>query len=202
MTNAEAHAIIDSLSNDLPWQAAATPSAPAAPKRRCATKQAQALREQADNDTGAPGRFADDAALLKFVLGGNATLTMKSKRTGDRFTFRFTQPKDDGSGRTRPVWINVLNGSDNTSDYSFAGTIWQRPTHFEFRTSPKSRISEQAPSVQAVKWFFKHATFGTLAQAMKQAEFWHEGRCGRCARKLTVPESIESGFGPECINHI
>jgi hypothetical protein len=27
---------------------------------------------------------------------------------------------------------------------------------------------------------------------------WHEGRCGRCGRKLTVPESIESGFGPEC----
>jgi hypothetical protein len=31
---------------------------------------------------------------------------------------------------------------------------------------------------------------------------WHEGRCGRCGRRLTVPESIESGYGPECIGKI
>ena len=33
-----------------------------------------------------------------------------------------------------------------------------------------------------------------------KADGWHEGRCGRCGRKLTVPESIEAGYGPECIN--
>jgi hypothetical protein len=37
---------------------------------------------------------------------------------------------------------------------------------------------------------------------MNAVEFWHEGKCGRCNRKLTVPSSIESGFGPECINHV
>jgi hypothetical protein len=26
----------------------------------------------------------------------------------------------------------------------------------------------------------------------------HAGRCGRCARTLTVPSSIELGLGPEC----
>jgi hypothetical protein len=29
-------------------------------------------------------------------------------------------------------------------------------------------------------------------------ELWHEGRCGKCGRALTVPESIESGLGPVC----
>ena len=29
-------------------------------------------------------------------------------------------------------------------------------------------------------------------------EFWHEGRCGKCGKKLTTPESIERGLGPEC----
>lgn len=33
-------------------------------------------------------------------------------------------------------------------------------------------------------------------------EIWHEGKCGRCGRQLTVPESIESGFGPECVKMI
>ena len=29
-------------------------------------------------------------------------------------------------------------------------------------------------------------------------EVWHEGRCCRCARRLTVPESIILGLGPAC----
>lgn len=33
----------------------------------------------------------------------------------------------------------------------------------------------------------------------EQIEVWHEGRCGRCGRRLTVPESIANGLGPECI---
>ena len=30
----------------------------------------------------------------------------------------------------------------------------------------------------------------------------HEGRCARCGRALTVPESIDSGFGPECARKV
>jgi hypothetical protein len=26
----------------------------------------------------------------------------------------------------------------------------------------------------------------------------HSGRCGRCGRTLTTPDSIERGLGPEC----
>ncbi|WP_373093047.1 DUF6011 domain-containing protein [Zhongshania sp.] len=26
----------------------------------------------------------------------------------------------------------------------------------------------------------------------------HAGKCGRCARKLTDPVSISTGFGPHC----
>jgi hypothetical protein len=49
-------------------------------------------------------------------------------------------------------------------------------------------------------------TFKTLLESIAKGalpsgwEFRHEGRCGRCGRTLTVPESIDSGFGPECIN--
>lgn len=33
-------------------------------------------------------------------------------------------------------------------------------------------------------------------------QFWHEGRCGRCGRRLTVPGSIEIGFGPDCASEL
>jgi hypothetical protein len=29
----------------------------------------------------------------------------------------------------------------------------------------------------------------------EQIKIYHEGKCARCGRPLTVPESIESGFG-------
>lgn len=31
-----------------------------------------------------------------------------------------------------------------------------------------------------------------------ELEFWHEGCCGCCSKKLTVPASIELGHGPNC----
>jgi hypothetical protein len=51
----------------------------------------------------------------------------------------------------------------------------------------------------AFAWFWDRLRNGNLPE---QVEVHHEGRCGRCGRALTVPESIESGFGPECINHV
>jgi hypothetical protein len=31
-----------------------------------------------------------------------------------------------------------------------------------------------------------------------QIKIWHCGRCGACARALSVPASIKTGFGPDC----
>lgn len=46
-------------------------------------------------------------------------------------------------------------------------------------------------------WFWRTLTSGREFPA--GFEFWHEGRCARCSRRLTVPESVASGFGPECV---
>jgi hypothetical protein len=35
-------------------------------------------------------------------------------------------------------------------------------------------------------------------QTNPDLEIWHSGRCGRCSRRLTVPESIAAGIGPDC----
>jgi hypothetical protein len=60
-------------------------------------------------------------------------------------------------------------------------------------------ISRDAPSARAFDWTWRHIARGIMPDAL---EIWHEGRCGRCARRLTVPESIAQGFGPECIGKI
>lgn len=122
-----------------------------------------------------------------FVLAGNATVTIRSSKTGTRFTYRVQKSKENRIGQM-PVWfVKLLNGPDNNSDYTYLGTIFAHG----FRTTRASRISNQAPSFVAFEWLSRHWEDARV-------EVWHEGRCGRCGRVLTVPESIESGIGPTC----
>ena len=64
----------------------------------------------------------------------------------------------------------------------------------------KSAISPEAPSARGFAWFFGQVTSG--ADLSDKAEVRHEGRCGKCARKLTTPESVDTGFGPECSDQL
>jgi len=61
-----------------------------------------------------------------------------------------------------------------------------------------SKVLPDALSYKGFDWFFKMLKFNVALPEYVQV--YHEGRCGRCGRKLTTPASIEAGFGPECIN--
>jgi hypothetical protein len=144
-------------------------------------------------------RMTSTEAVRFYLEGGKATLTLVSKHTGRRFTYRFSRPVEQ-QDKPRPIWISVLTGADNESSYTFACTVW--PEDFSaLRFSAKSRITQEAPSIKMLAWFMRllyHTDSAKHFSLFSQAEVWHEGRCGRCGRKLTVPESVASGFGPEC----
>jgi hypothetical protein len=143
-------------------------------------------------------KFSDHQSALDFILGGNASFTLKSLRTGARYTYRARRSDDEKA----PVYfIALLTGPENTHDYEFIGTVFPGDAGDTpvFRHGRKSRIGQDAPGVAAFRWAFAHLAAGDMHS---QLEVWHEGRCGRCGRTLTVPESVASGFGPECINHV
>lgn len=144
-------------------------------------------------------QFTDVNDIRRFIEAGNATLTIVSRKTGTRFTVKFQRP-DPQPGRARPVFVKVLTGADNEADYSFAGTIWPQggSSSYSYKHSAKSPLSADAPSVRAVLWLLMHVAAGNARSIFEQCEVWHEGRCGRCGRKLTVPDSIAAGFGPDC----
>lgn len=145
------------------------------------------------------GRFETATDVQRFIEAGNATLTLVSGKSGTRFTFKFTRP-DPQPRRDRPIWVKLLSGADNESSYEFLGTVWITAANgmsYAYRHSAKSRVSTDAASVRALMWLLKKLNLAD-ASLFTQAEVWHEGRCGRCGRKLTVPSSIASGFGPEC----
>ena len=85
-----------------------------------------------------------------------------------------------------------MTGSNNDSDFTYIGFI----KNDTFIYGNKSRISNEAIGVKAftsVHNLFEKGIFH------KDLAFFHEGCCGRCGMKLTTPESVQRGFGPECI---
>lgn len=140
-----------------------------------------------------------------------------------RFTFKVTRAKGEESGR--PWFVKVLTGPDNRFDFEFAGTVFPTDQGPVYRHSKKARLSDDAPSIRCISWLME--TLSRLGQAEIRAaesksdlfpvapeiqaevdaahkrlglvEVWHKGKCGRCNRDLTTPESIANGFGPECL---
>jgi hypothetical protein len=133
------------------------------------------------------GRKLSD--ITSFVKAGKAVFTILNEKTGKRFTYKVRKHnKSDNL-----YFVYVLTGNDNVSDYTYMGSIFGS----QFRLTRNSRVSEKALSFIAFSWFMEH--INNLPEVIK---VYHENRCGRCGRALTVPESVENGFGPECIKKV
>lgn len=136
--------------------------------------------------------------LKAFMFAGRAVFTVTSNTTGKRFTYRVREKKIDQARSTAYLYfVSVLTGPDNTAHYQFIGTVFDAHTAAAvYRHSRKSSIGADAPSVKGFVWLLRQVA--GPGEEIKGAAVHHEGRCGRCARPLTVPESIESGLGPIC----
>lgn len=134
--------------------------------------------------------IAHDKAL-EYILAGNSTFTLRSKTTGARFTYKAIYKKYFGEDI---VVVKLLNGTDNVNDYGYLCTI-KIIDGVPKIIRDKSRISATAKSFVIFDMVFFKLLVGL---EMNNLEIWHEGVCCRCGRKLTVPESIQSGIGPEC----
>ncbi len=133
------------------------------------------------------GQLKTAADAKGFMLAGKATFTIRSQATQNRFTFKVKKVQD----ATDLFFVSLMTGSDNESHYSYMGVI----RNGRFARTAKSKISESEVSYKAFSWFWQNMLDNQMPTTV---ECWHEGKCGKCNRKLTVPESIERGIGPEC----
>lgn len=124
--------------------------------------------------------------ILSFALAGNAIFTLQGKTS--RFTYRARVSEDK-----KMFFVSLMTGPDNESSYQYLGFV--RNAGHEWVHGTKSKIAANAPGSRAFAWFWSRLTGN---KPLTDMEFWHEGKCGRCGRRLTVPASIERGIGPEC----
>lgn len=130
--------------------------------------------------------------VKKFFFAGKSTVTLRNSKSGNRFTYLIQKGKNK-NGQTKEVFfVKVFTGSDNEKSYTFVGTLFGR---YCYRHSRKSILNENVQSVTVFKGFLNFLERNLIPPSV---EVWHEGKCGRCGRKLTVPASILSGIGPEC----
>jgi len=129
---------------------------------------------------------------LKFILAGNALMTFQNKETGNRYTYKVRSPKN----KKGIHFVSVLYGPDNTTNYTYIGTIFSEK---DFVHTQKSRVQKTDTRFKVFDYVFNHLNKKDLSNKI---EIYHEGKCGCCGRTLTVPESIEIGLGPHCANKI
>lgn len=149
------------------------------------------------------GQLLFPSTIRQYVMGGNATFTLKSRKTGDRFTYKVKSSKKDrdafwstGNQDKTTYFVSVLSGPDNTNDYRYLGLLkLHGDGHYDFCHTAKSP-DRAAKSFVTFKWFWNLLEQG--CHISDGIEFWHEGSCCMCGRTLTVPESVARGIGPEC----
>ena len=137
------------------------------------------------------GRLRTLEHAREFVTAGKAYLTLVSGKTGARFTYRVS--KMEREGQQAIYHVSGLTGPDNDAHYEYLGTVFNER---DFKRGRRSRIGFDAPIHRAFAYFWK-ALYQARAMPA-ELEVWHDGRCGRCGRHLTVPESVERGLGPDC----
>ncbi len=130
----------------------------------------------------------------RFIFAGNARFTLTSTKTDTSFTFKMNAPKDDDGIR----FVKVLNGPDNSwdGDWMHLGFVKMK----EDGTPATDLIAGKkgrpdAPSFKALSWTLAKLNRDNIPEAL---EIRHEGKCCKCGRALTVPESVDTGIGPEC----
>ena len=130
-----------------------------------------------------------------FVLAGDATFTV-ALPDGGHYTYRVQHIKANDRW-PESYFVKLLTGPDNESSYTYMGKL--DPVSSLTHTTAKSAYRDDSLVVRLLNrvlarvWANDHAAYETHGYRTH-----HEGRCGRCGRKLTVPSSIESGIGPEC----
>lgn len=161
-----------------------------------------------DVDLQQPLPEFDPAALPKitvtipFLFAGKAIFTVDNG-AGTHFTYKVRAWTPEGE--THPVYLTyLLTGPDRSRDWSYLGTLRNRAgLAVTFRLSPKSKVSAGALSVKVFEWAMsvvdgRYQTTHPTKPIPPQYSIRHIGVCGRCGRPLTHPESLTTGFGPDC----
>jgi hypothetical protein len=132
-------------------------------------------------------KITDTKQALKFMFAGKSVFTFINTKTDNRFTFKIKAAKSSNI-----FFVSVLTNPDV---YAYIGIC----DDGNYKHGKKSNINSDSQSVKVFEYMLNKLKSGNLPDFL---EVWHEGFCGKCGKRLTVPSSILTGIGPDCIKKI
>lgn len=169
-------------------------------------REVMAMEQANAEGTLSGAAIKDPNLILAFMFGeklnhASPAFTFRAVKTGTRYTYRVNAgdltDEQKAKGWKPLYFVKLLTGSDNENDYTYMGYVmFKGGSTPEFRLGKSSKYNAESQPVKAFTWALSILVQGRMPQGL---EIWHEGRCGRCNRTLTTPESIEAGFGPDCL---
>lgn len=121
-----------------------------------------------------------------FVTAGRAVLTVQDGDHWQTYRVRFKE----GEGNFRDTYfVNVLTNGDQ---YQYVGMLDAKTG--ACRPTRASNFSTDSDVVR----LFNRGMAQVWGIRDHGLTIRHEGKCGKCGRALTHPDSLDSGIGPEC----
>jgi len=131
-----------------------------------------------------PTRLKTAESILKYVLGGKATITLVSNVTNKWITYKIGVCNSNSS--VHFVWSKTRLG------YRYVCTIKDG----KFIYSNKKSLPRWHIEYKSFVWAWRHFINKSLPHDLVT---YHHNTCSKCGRKLTTPKSIKLGIGPECL---
>lgn len=156
-----------------------------------------------------PNQITNRFKFCEFITGGNATVTIVSKRTGKRYTYKIVAASKIGAatGESNPhiFFVSVLTGPDNGSDFHYVGFFHEGGPGSKVKLRGGKKGCPDDVRFRGFDYVLQRCWNGPAPRACdvpEDVEIFHEWKCCRCGRKLTTPESIKDGIGPECAKKV
>ena len=132
--------------------------------------------------------------LPTLFFAGRAVFTLLNRQAGTHCTFKVRQLRDkEDRKKLLPIfYVYVSLLGDKETGYRFAATYFANGSYKLGRDiSPTDQLAK-------VMVFIHQALSNPAMLSQRSVSLLHEGKCCRCGRPLTHPESIDIGFGPDC----
>jgi hypothetical protein len=136
----------------------------------------------------------------KFLFAGKSVFTVNNETSGEHFTFKVRARESEwpkGSGKRSTNYFINVKASGGKYPFRYVGLLNADGT---IKVTAKSDYTIDDKEYKVGAWASQVIVAGKMIPTNYKIQ--HAGKCGRCARELTHPDSIKSGIGPECAKFI
>lgn len=142
------------------------------------------------------GLIEQDKAL-EFMLAGKCECVLHSTKTNEDFRFEIIKRQTEKDKNKFIYFLNYCLGHDK----NYAGVVWfdDKTDEFRFSQGAKGQMTGNEIPIRSLIFVLNKLL---REEHVNNLLVYHVGKCGRCGKKLTTPESILTGLGPTCCKHL